>query len=99
MEPDSGSRQRTPEAALAELAAYRGTLLVDLDETLYLRNSTEDFLDSACPGLLALLLLKCLDALKPWHLTGGAPTRDVWRVRLVMILMPWTLSRWRRRAP
>jgi hypothetical protein len=99
MPPETGSQERTPEAALAEIGAYRGTLLVDLDETLYLRNSTEDFLDTARPGLLALLLLKCLDVLKPWHWTGGAPTRDVWRVSLVMALMPWTLWRWRRRAP
>ncbi len=99
MAPVTGSRERTPETALAELGAYRGTLLVDLDETLYLRNSTEDFLDTARPGLLALLLLKCVDVLKPWHLTGGAPTRDVWRVGLVMALLPWTLWRWRRRAP
>src|SRR5258706_16026743 len=94
----TGSQQRTPQAALAELAAHRGTLLVGLDETLNLRNSAEDFLDGARPGLLALLLLKCLNALKPWHWTGGAPTRDVWRVGLVMTLMPWTLWRWRRRA-
>ena len=99
MSAATGSQERTPEAALAELGAHHGTLLVDLDETLYLRNSTEDFLDTARPGLLALLLLKCLDALKPWHWTGGAPTRDVWRVGLVMALMPWTLLRWRRRAP
>jgi hypothetical protein len=99
MSAATGSQQRTPQAALAELGAHRGPLLVDLDETLYLRNSTEDFLDSARPGLLALLLLKCLDALKPWRWTGGAPTRDVWRVGLVMALLPWTLWRWRRRAP
>jgi hypothetical protein len=99
MPPATGAQERTPEAALAELGAYRGTLLVDLDETLYLRNSTEDFLDTARPGLLALLLLKYLDALKPWQWTGGAPTRDVWRVGLVLALMPWTLRRWQRRAP
>ncbi len=99
MSAATGSQQRTPEAALAELGAHRGTLLVDLDETLYLRNSTEDFLDTARPGLLAVLLLKCIDVLKPWHWSGGPPTRDVWRVGLIMALMPWTLLRWRRRAP
>lgn len=89
---------RPPESALVALAAHDGPLLVDLDETLYLRNSTEDFVDSAVPALLALLLMKFLDAIKPWHWTGGAPTRDVWRVSLIMVLMPWTLSRWRRRV-
>ncbi|HLQ14073.1 MAG TPA: hypothetical protein VK130_12645 [Steroidobacteraceae bacterium] len=88
----------TPEAALAAVAAHEGLLLVDLDETLYLRNSTEDFIDSAVPGLLALLLMKLLDLLKPWRWTGGAPTRDAWRVRLICVLMPWTMMLWRRRV-
>ena len=35
------------------IAAHRGPVIVDFDETLYLRNSTEDFLDSARPGWLA----------------------------------------------
>jgi hypothetical protein len=96
---DAASASRfdcTPEAALAALAGFDGLLLVDLDETLYLRNSTEDFIDSAVPGLLALLLLKLLDLLKPWRWTGGPLTRDAWRVRLICVLMPWTLMLWRR---
>jgi hypothetical protein len=52
-------------------SAHEGPLLVDFHETLYLRNSTEDFIDSARPGLLALLLLRALDVLKQWRLTGG----------------------------
>ncbi len=35
---------------------HRGPVLIDLDETLYLRNSTEDFIDCAHPALAALLL-------------------------------------------
>ena len=38
---------------------------MDLDETLYLRNSTEDFIGSAWPAPLAFLLVKLLDLLKP----------------------------------
>ena len=68
------------DAALEAIRAFEGPLLVDLDETLYLRNSTEDFIDCAWPGLLALLLLRVLDVLKPWRLTGGINTRDTWRV-------------------
>jgi len=55
-----------PNEALAAVRAHQGPLLVDVDETLYLRNSTEDFIDCAWPGLLALLLLRVLDVLKPW---------------------------------
>lgn len=87
------------DAALTALRNDDGApLLVDLDETLYLRNSTEDFLDSAWPALPALLLLRLLDALKPWRYSGGLATRDVWRVRLVALLLPWTWRRWRRRV-
>ncbi len=68
--------------ALAELRRFRGPVLVDLDETLFLRNSTEDFIDTARPGILALLLMRLLDVLRPWRWSGGERTRDVWRVRL-----------------
>ena len=86
-----------PEAALAAIHAHDGPLLIDLDETLYLRNSTEDFIDCARPALLALLLLRVFDVIKPWELTGGA-TRDNWRVCAIAILFPWTHLRWRAQA-
>ncbi len=88
---------RADEAALSCIAGYPGLLIVDLDETLYLRNSTEDFLDSAVPGLPAVLLLRALELLQPWRLTGR-DTRDVWRVATILLLMPWTLLLWRRRT-
>src|ERR1700735_4139967 len=83
----------SPDDAIAAIAVHEGPLLVDLDETLYLRNSTEDFIDCARPGLLALLLLRVLDVLAPWRLTGGIDTRDTWRVCAISALLPWT--RWR----
>lgn len=95
----AGTYEATPEQALAVLSRFEGSVLVDLDETLYLRNSTEDFLDCAVPGLLALLLLRLLDLVKPWRWSGGERTRDVWRVRTILLLMPWTLRRWRDRVP
>jgi phosphoserine phosphatase len=88
-----------PAAALAAIRAFDGPLLVDLDETLYLRNSTEDFIDSARPAIAALALMKLLDWTRPWRWTGGEATRDAWRVRSVLLLMPWTLRRWRQRIP
>lgn len=84
----------TPAAALSAIAAYSGPILVDLDETLYLRNSTEDFLDLARPALLAVLLLRVLDFVQPWRWSGGDATRDVWRVQLIRCLFPWTKGRW-----
>src|SRR5882762_4293869 len=89
----------SPSEALAAVRAHQGPLLVDVDETLYLRNSTEDFIDCAWPGLLALLLLRMLDVLKPWRLTGGIDTRDTWRVCAISIFFPWTRWRWRTKVP
>jgi len=87
-----------PEAAIAALRHHIGPVLLDLDETLYFRNSTEDFIDSARPGTLALLLLRLLDLLTPWRWTGGEVTRDVWRVRLITAFFPWITRRWRHRV-
>ena len=87
-----------PEAAIAALCSHDGPVLLDLDETLYFRNSTEDFIDSARPGTLALLLLRFLDLLMPWRWTGGESTRDVWRVRLITLFFPWITKRWRHRV-
>ncbi len=87
-----------PDVACRAIETHRGPVLVDLDETLYLRNSTEDFLDSAWPGPLAFLLVRLLDLLRPWRLTGGLQTRDVWRVAAICIVLPWSLPAWRRTA-
>lgn len=91
----SGRHDASPEATLSVIARHDGTLLIDLDETLYLQNSTEDFIDCARPGLVALLILRLIDVVKPWRWTGGEQTRDVWRVRLISLLFPWIWLRWR----
>ena len=88
----------SPETAIGAIMSHGGPILLDLDETLYLRNSTEDFIDSARPRLAALLVMRVLDVIKPWRWTGGEPTRDVWRVRLISTCFPWTRSRWRSRV-
>jgi len=88
----------SPEAAIGAILDHRGPLLLDLDETLYLRNSTEDFIDSAQPRLPALLLMRALDAIKPWRWTGGDVTRDVWRVRAVLACFPRIGRRWKSRV-
>ena len=86
-----------PDVALAAVLVHDGPVLVDFDETLYLRNSTEDFIDCAQPAFLASLLLRVLDVLVPWRLTGGIDTRDIWRVCAISTLFPWTHWRWRAR--
>ncbi len=94
----STSFDATPDEALSAIRSHSGPILVDLDETLYLRNSTEDFLDTARPAVLAYFLLQLLELLAPWRWTGGNATRDAWRVRIICLLMPWTLLMWRARA-
>jgi hypothetical protein len=88
----------SPEAAIGAILSHGGPVLLDLDETLYLRNSTEDFIDSAHPRLLALLMMRMLDFIKPWRWTGGEATRDVWRVRLISACFPWVQSCWKNRV-
>lgn len=88
----------TPETAIGAIQSYSGPVLLDLDETLYLRNSTEDFIDSARPCLFALLLMRALDFIKPWRWTGGEATRDVWRVRVISACLPWTVYLWKNRV-
>jgi len=88
----------SPETAITAILGHSGPIVLDLDETLYLRNSTEDYIDSARPRLPALLLMRLLDTVKPWRWSGGEVTRDIWRVRLVSALFPWTGRRWRQRV-
>jgi hypothetical protein len=87
-----------PNPAIEAVLTYLGPVLIDFDETLYLRNSTEDFIDSARPALLALIVMRLLDFIEPWRWTGGGETRDVWRVRCIAALFPWTRGRWKTRV-
>lgn len=87
-----------PVAALAAIRRSTCPLLVDLDETLYLRNSTEDFLNGLRPRLLGALAFRALALIKPWRWTGGEATRDVWRLRVARLLDPGLQHRWTRRA-
>jgi haloacid dehalogenase-like hydrolase len=78
-------------------------VLVDFDETLWLRSSTEIYLDSVRPRWLAVLVSEAVDLLRPWRLLrdqrSGFVYRDWLRVLLVSVLAPWSLPRWRRLAP
>lgn len=74
-------------------------LIVDFDETLWLRNSTELFLDSVRPRFLAAIVLQLLGALRPWRLFGREDHHRDWiRVGAVLLVAPWSLWRWRREA-
>jgi phosphoserine phosphatase len=86
----------TANQTLCRLEQHQGGTIVDLDETLYLHNSTEDFIRLAQPSLIAAYLLRLLDMAAPWRFVRRKDTRDNWRLLLVVALFPWTLLRWRR---
>ena len=77
-------------------------LLLDFDETYWLRNSTEAFLDSVRPAWPAALILAALDIVRPWRLLPGPDKDHVWRdwlrVLTILVLFPWSLIRWRKLA-
>jgi hypothetical protein len=86
------------EDAIKLVRQHGGLLIVDLDHTLYLQNSTEDYIGTARPAVVASFALQVLGVLKPWRLTGGRTTSDLWRVVVLTSLLPWTLWLWQRRV-
>ena len=77
-------------------------IFVDFDHTVFLSNSTEEFLDCARPRFLAAFALRALGALMPCSAGPDRPRGFVWRdpvrVLAILILMPWTLLLFRRNA-
>ncbi len=69
-------------------------LILDFDHTLFLSNSTEEYLNSAKPRTLCVLVLTLLDWLKVWNLFPGEDKRVVYRdairVIVVSICFPWS---------
>jgi hypothetical protein len=80
----------------AAMEAWEGLIIVDFDETLFLRNSTEDFINTARPSYAAAVALKFLDLAAPWRWAGKQRSRDQWRLRVVTKLFPGIAGRWRR---
>jgi hypothetical protein len=72
--------------------------ILDFDETLWLRNSTEEFLEHVRPRILVVILLQVLGTLKPWRwLSRSDPEhyRDWIRVGAVLLVAPWSVLTWR----
>jgi phosphoserine phosphatase len=94
----------TDAAVLAICEVDRETTLaiVDFDETLWLRNSTECYLSTLRPRIVAVLILGLIDLFRPWLLLPGDRKRHIYRdwIRVVVtsLLLPWNLVLWRWRA-
>lgn len=106
--PESKKRDSVGAFAKAVNCSEKDRLLIiDLDETLWLRNSTESFLAFATPCWLVAAILATLDCLRPWQIArlwGCSRTeavfgyRDWIRVLAISTLTPWNLRRWRQHA-
>ena len=96
------------ECSISELVNVINTvpdgtpILVDFDETLFLRNSTQEYLNTLHPRPIGALFLGLISYVKPWNwLPGklnGERSRDWLKVILGTIIFPWTLIFWQWRA-
>lgn len=77
-------------------------IVVDFDETLFLRNSTEEFLNTIAPRTIGAIVLIFIEAIKPWtwfpEAMQGQENRDWFRVVILTTLFPWNLLFWERHA-
>ena len=83
-------------------AAQNTPIVLDFDETLFLRNSTSEYLNALRPRLIASLLIKTISFFKPWSWLPkpfkGNKIRDWFLVFVPTILLPWTIFIWRIKA-
>ena len=84
-------------------AEVEARIFVDFDYTLFWSNSTEAFLNSGRPGFVTALVLRILSVLAPWSLAskdqGSFLWRDGIRIWAIILIVPWTLLLFRRKAP
>ena len=77
-------------------------IILDFDETLLLRNSTAEYINSLRPRWLGFILFKFISVIKPWvwlpHPFRDCKVRDWFLVVIPTILLPWTLLNWQSKA-
>lgn len=77
-------------------------IILDFDETLFLRNSTAEYIDSLRPRLLGFIVIFILKALRPWRWLpkpfSGKKTKDWYLVTVPSILLPWSWFLWQKQA-
>jgi phosphoserine phosphatase len=83
-------------------ASHDTPIIVDFDETLLLRNSTAEYLNSLQPRIIGFLLLKIIVFIQPWKWLprSGEETkiRDWFLVFFTTLLMPWNILFWKKKA-
>lgn len=84
-------------------ASKDSPIIVDFDETLFLRNSTQAYLGSIYPRPLGMAFLLIAKAIRPWRffpspLNQKNISKDWFLVIGATFLFPWTLLVWRQKA-
>ena len=95
------SNARTIESV--QTAAAKNPIILNFDQTLFLRNSTAEYLNAIEPRPLGAAYLLAVNVIQPWRwLPARWANKDIamdWiLVVLATILFPWTLVVWRQRA-
>ena len=91
------------QAVEAVQSAVEHLIILDFDETLFLRNSTEAYLDAIYPRPLGALYLLVAKLTRPWrwlsrHSKENDISRDWFFVLFATLLFPWTPLVWRFKA-
>ncbi|MEN9566788.1 MAG: hypothetical protein RLZZ69_1984 [Cyanobacteriota bacterium] len=96
--------QINSESAISAIAnaTSDNPIIIDFDETLLLRNSTAEYINSLRPRLLGFILIMLLKIIRPWcwlpKIFRGNQTKDWYLVTIPTLLLPWTLLFWRQKA-
>ena len=77
-----------------EISNTSEILILDFDHTLFLSNSTEEYLNFAYPRTISVFCLTFIDWFRPWNFLPGVNKRFIYRdfirVLIISILFPWT---------
>lgn len=83
-------------------AASDTSIIVDFDETLFLLNSSAEYLNSLRPRFIAAIILKILSFTKPWRFlikdSQDSEVRDWFLIIFMTILFPWNIFLWQKTA-
>lgn len=107
--PDASSSHRDipligKQEAISKIKSLRKdqVLVVDFDQTFFMRNSSKEFIRMVKPYIFGALLYKFLELLRPWTWFASKEkselTRDWFHVWAITIVFPWTWLLWRLHA-
>jgi hypothetical protein len=102
---NSSTPPSSPDSAIeaVQTATAETPVILDFDETLFLRNSTEEYLNCVYPRPIGAVFLLAIKALKPWRLLparlkSDKLSKDWCLVVAATLVFPWTLLIWQWRA-